>query len=408
VTSPQWTVVPAAVGAPPIVAIVDSGLRLPGGGLHEDLDPVRVVPVANSQPPLPPAFYLDNVDREGHGTLIAGTVAAITNNGLGIASPVHPGWNIHLMAVKFFEPPGRPTVAAAIIGIAWAAGRFCIPFVSNRVKVINVSWHVPAGGGNLFGVFGLRWVLRRAASDMVRCVVVFAAGNDGTDNQIYPLFPANFSTDAQLQGRVMTALATDHYDNKAFFSNYSPLGVDIGAPGIHVLSTGRYLVPPPGRYARYSGTSAAAAYVSAGAGLVAALNPGWGPVEIVRHLLAAADRIPQLRIACVDGKRLNLANAVYAPVTPLAPVAGAVLPRGVPFNITWAQAFNNAAFAQVDVDFVDEAGNVIAVIGNALVAAGVIAWVPNAPPLPPGPVRGAIRITATGSNIRLYSGTIQV
>ena len=105
VTSPAWTVAPPAGAARTIVAIVDSGLRLPGGGLHEDLDPARVVPVADSQPPLPPFFYLNNVDREGHGTLLAGTVAAVTNNNLGIASPVHPGWNIHLMAVKFFEPP---------------------------------------------------------------------------------------------------------------------------------------------------------------------------------------------------------------------------------------------------------------------------------------------------------------
>ena len=374
--------------------------------MHEDLDPARVVPAADSQPLLPPFFYLDNVDREGHGTLLAGTVAAITNNNVGIASPVHPGWNIHLMAVKFFEPPGRPTVADAIIGIAWAAGRFCIPFVRNRVKVINASWHVPEGGGNLFGLFGLRWVLRRATSNMVGCVVVFAAGNDGTDNQIYPLFPANFSTDPQLQGQVMTVLATDHHDNKASFSNYSPISVDIGAPGIHVLSTGRYLAQP-GRYARYSGTSAAAAYVSAGAGLVAALNPGWGPVQIVRHLLASADRVPQLRVACVDGKRLNLANAVYAPVTLLTPVAGAVLPRGVPFNITWAAAFNNAAFAQVDIEFVDQAGGAIA-IGNAPVAAGALPWMPIAPPLPALPVRGTIRITPVGGNFPVHSGLIQV
>jgi hypothetical protein len=81
--------------------------------------------------------------------------------------------------------------------------------------------------------------------------------------------------------------------------------------------------------------------------------------------------------------------------------------RGVPFNITWAAAFNNAAFAQVDIEFVDQAGGVIA-IGNAPVAAGALAWMPIAPPLPALPVRGTIRITPVGSNFPVHSGLIQV
>ena len=255
---------------------------------------------------------------------------------------------------------------------------------------------------------------------MVGCVVVFAAGNDGTDNQIYPLFPANFSTAPQLQGRVMTALATDHHDNKAFFSNYSPISVDIGAPGIHVLSTGRYLAQP-GRYARYSGTSAAAAYVSAGAGLVAALNPGWGPVQIVRHLLASADRLPQLRVACVDGKRLNLARAVYGPITVTAPpppppppplgATVAVLPAAVLFTITWDVAYDNPAFVQVSIDFVAQAGGVfpigVAPIGPPGVG-GAFPWTPNTTPLPPLPAIGTIRITPAGGNFPVHSGAIQI
>jgi subtilisin family serine protease len=310
----QWALPQIGVNAPfvapppglrTIVAIVDSGLRLsPGGGVHADLDPLRVESVADSQPPF---FYADNVDRVGHGTLLAGTIAAVTNNNLGIASAVHPGWSINLMAVKFFEEPGRPTAADAFIAIGWAALRFFSLFTGNRVKVINASWHVAAGGG---GLVALRWITILAVN--LGCVVVFAAGNDGTDNGIYPLFPANFTNHALLHGRVLTVLATDRYDNKAFFSNYGQAMVDIGAPGIHIQSTGRYLVPPA-RYSRYSGTSAAAAYVSAGAALVSALHPNWGPAQVVQRLLATADVVPQLGIACIGGRRLNLWRAINDP-----------------------------------------------------------------------------------------------
>ena len=403
VTQP-WTVAP-----PPgttIVAIVDSGLSLPGGGLHADLNPIRVVPAANSQPPF---FYVDNVDRHGHGNLLAGTIAAWTDNNVGIASAVHPGWDIRIMAVKFFEPPLNPTAFDAAVAMAWVGLHVLL---GNPVKVINASWHVPVGDPNLFT---LGWVTTFVTA--LGCVVVFSAGNDGTDNQIYPLFPANFTTNVLLQGRVMAVLATDHHDNKASFSNYSPVSVNIGAPGIHVLTTGRYLVPPP-RYSRYNGTSAAAAHVSAGAALVAALNPGWGPGQVVQHVLASADQIPQLMVACVNGRRLNLANAVYGPVRMVAPPPPAapapppvVLPAAAVFNITWAVSYNNPAFAQVSIEFVTQAGAAFPIaivpIGPPGVG-GVFPWTPNANPLPPLPAIGTVRITPVGGNFPVHSAAVQI
>ena len=57
------------------------------------------------------------------------------------------------MPVKFFDPPNRPTAADAVIAIAHAATSFFNPVTGdNRVKVINLSWHVPAGGGNLMAL----------------------------------------------------------------------------------------------------------------------------------------------------------------------------------------------------------------------------------------------------------------
>src|SRR5215813_4006017 len=251
----------------------------------------------------PPGFFADNVDRDGHGTLLAGTIAAVPNNNAGVASAVLPAWNISLMAVKFFEPPpGRPTAFNAAVAIFHAATAFFNPVNgTNGVRVINASWHVAGGDPNLMALQMVTILACRAFG----CLVVFSAGNDGTDNRIYPLLPANFRNNPLLRNRVLTVLATDRYDAKAFFSNYGRNRVDMGAPGIHTLSTGRYLAALP-RYAEYSGTSAAAAYVSAGAALVFALNPGWQARDVVRHLRRSADRVPQLRGACVGGRRLNL------------------------------------------------------------------------------------------------------
>jgi subtilisin family serine protease len=397
-----WAVVPPP-GPRTIVAIVDSGLRLPGGGLHADLNPALVETVANSQPA---GFYPDNVDREGHGTLLAGTIAAVPNNGAGIGSPIAAGWNISLMPVKFFTPPARPTAANAAIAIAHAATRFFNPFTGNLVKVINASWHVPPGGGGLITLLAVTIVAAR----VLGCLVVFAAGNDGTDNQIYPLFPANLRNHPLLQDRVLTVLATDQYDAKAFFSNYGQNTVDIGAPGIHILSTGRYLVPPP-RYAQYSGTSPAAAYVSAGAALIFALNPGWQPADVAQHLTTSADTIQDLMIACIGGRRLNLSRAVYGPLHITAPAPGAVLPNNALTNITWTTEYNNPKFVQVAIAFIEQASGNVHQLGVAGIAAGTFPWTPNTtppPPLPPLPVTGWIAITPTTGNFLVRSGLITV
>ena len=410
-----WTVGPPPV--PPagstIVAIVDSGLQLPGGGVHADMG--LVVPVADWQPVLVPPFF-DSIDMDGHGTLLAGTIAAVPDNATGVGSAVPDTWNIRLMPVKFFSPVIPPNAADATIAMVHAATHFFNPVGNNPVRVINASWRVSPGDA---GLASLRAATTIASN--LGCLVVFAAGNEGTDNGIYPAYPANFTTEVAFRGQVLTVLATDRYDAKAFFSNYGSNTVDIGAPGLRILATNRYLVAPP-RYSEYSGTSPAAAYVSAGAALVFALNPGWQPADVVQHLITSADVIQDLMIACIGGRRLNLSRAVYGPITVTAPpppppppplgVAVAVLPNAVLFNITWAVAYNNPAFGQVSIDFVAQAGGGVFPIGVAAIGppgvGGAFPWTPNTTPLPPLPAIGTIRITPVGGNFPVHSGAIQI
>jgi len=371
-----WTVSPP--GPATILGIVDSGLRRPGGGLHSDLGLVE--PVAVCQPPF---FFTNNIDRIGHGTFLAGTMAAVPNY-TGIASPIDPGWNIRLLPVQFFSPRVPPNALYAAIGIVWAALR--------PAKVINASWHVASNGGLV--------TLRNAIvfANAFDCLIVFAAGNDGTDNEIYPIYPANFGNDPAFAGNVLTVAASDRYDAKAYFSNYGRNTVHIAAPGMRILTTAPYLDGTP-RYIEYSGTSAAAAYVSAGAALVFALNPAWSSQDVVRHLLASAVSSKNLMLTCINGKRLSLKRAVYGPLTLTAPLAGASLPVNLPATVTWTldPNYNNPGLAQVNITFTEQAGPVH-LLGTVGIGAGFASWTPTSPPLPPPPVIGRITITPTTGN----------
>jgi subtilisin family serine protease len=384
VTEP-WTVVPPGAPAKTIVAIVDSGLRRPDGTLHKDLGLVEAG---------------GGVDADGHGTFLAGTIAAAPDNNEGIASPIPTTWNISLLSLKFFSPLIDPSAVNAAIAIAFA--------VIKGAKVINASWHLAPGDGGL-QILRLFMALATPFS-----LVVFAAGNDGTDNEVYPIYPANFGAEPFFKGKVLTALATGRDDCKAFFSNYGRNIVDIGAPGLRILTTERYLVDEESYplewapYAEYSGTSPAAAYVSSGAALVFALNPGWQPADVAQHLKASAETIECLKIACIDGKRLNLARAVYGPLHITAPLPGAVLPVNALTNITWTTDYNNPKFVQVAITFTEQVSGNVYSLGTPSIGAGSSPWTPKSPPLSPVPVTGWITITPTTGNFPVRSGLITV
>src|SRR5258708_8495875 len=105
---------------------------------------------------------------------------------------------------------------------------------------------------------------------------------------------------------------------KASFPNYSADWVDIAAPGLHIVTTGAYW-SGPARYPSYSGTSAAAAFVSSGAALIFALNPTWQAAEVAQHLLDSSDKFHGLNHLCLDGNRLHLRLPLYVPLHVTAP-----------------------------------------------------------------------------------------
>ena len=341
------------------------------GSVHYDLGYVEPLLDCQPQPGYGfPGLHLDGIDQDGHGTLLAGTIAAVPGNTEGVSSAVQPSWNISLLPVKFFSPAAGPDAGHAAIAIAHA--------VIKGAKVINASWHVATGDAEL-------WMLRVALlfAALGNRLVVISAGNDGTDNEIYPTYPANFGS--LFKDHVMTVAASDRDDFKASYSNYGRNIVDIAAPGTAIVSTALYLADPP-RYADYSGTSAAAAFVSSAAALVFALNPpnwdglgapGWQPRDVIEHLRASADVKDGLRLACRGGKRLNIARAVYGPLTLTAPTAGTTLVVNVATVITWTVAYSNPKFVNVRVEFITTA-NVRYHLGTVPIGARMLSWTPPA------------------------------
>lgn len=292
----------ATTGSDTVVAVVDTGVdvshpdleanlwtnegEIPGDGRDNDgngyVDDVHGYDFFNGD-----ASVYDPGDGDEHGTHVAGTIAAEGNNGTGI---VGVNWRARLMALKFLASGyGYTSDAAAAIHYA----------VDNGASVINASW----GGGGYSQT--LKDAIDRAESAGI--LVVAAAGNGGSDglgddNDATPFYPSSYDN-----ANVISVAATDNTDRLASFSNYGSRSVDLGAPGVGVLST------VPGGYASYSGTSMAAPHVTGVAALIKGRNPSMDAGRLREAILGAVDEVSALKGKSVTGGRLDAARALGAP-----------------------------------------------------------------------------------------------
>jgi thermitase len=172
-------------------------------------------------------------DKNGHGTHTAGTVAAATNNGVGVAAI---GFGTPLMIAKVLNNAGSGTHSAIANGIRWAA--------DNGASVISMSLGGSSGSTTLESAVNYAW--------NKGVLVVAAAGNAGNTALQYPAAYAN----------CMAVAATDRNDARASFSTYGSW-IDCAAPGVSILST-----YTRNRYAYSDGTSMACPHVAGLAALV--------------------------------------------------------------------------------------------------------------------------------------------
>jgi subtilisin family serine protease len=283
----QWAVAPDTVldlpgawalseGAGVVVAVVDSGMRLdhpdlapnawtnfaevPGNGADDDsngyVDDVHGVDLTTKR------SGHDLHDGLGHGTHVAGTIAAAAN-GRGV---VGVAYKAKLMTVKVLDDQGAGSTGAVAEGIRYAA--------ANGARIINLSLE------SNFDDPRVRAAVDAAAAANV--LVICSAGNSGLNVDASAVFPVSIAAP-----NVVGVAATEPAEGKTLgsFSNHGRLTVPVGAPGVQVISTSK-----SGEYELKSGTSMAAPHVSGVAALMAAAAPGLPAADLRALLLQHAER----------------------------------------------------------------------------------------------------------------------
>jgi subtilisin family serine protease len=263
------------------------------------------------------------MDDHGHGTHVAGTIGAAGNNGVGVAGV---NWNVRLMPIKFLNAQGSGSTADAIGAVLYAA--------QNGADVMNNSW----AGGDYSQALGDAITV----ADQHNSLFVAAAGNDGSDNDAEPTYPASYDLP-----NVVAVAATDNSDDLAYFSNVGRQSVDLGAPGVDIYSTW-----PGSGYQFLSGTSMATPQVAGAAALAKAAFPSATAVGLKALLLDSVDPSPALADETTTGGRLNVATAVACNSSPQvwldSPGPGFVVDVGTPIAFS-AIATNCAESGGVNV-----------------------------------------------------------
>jgi subtilisin family serine protease len=287
-------------GAGATVAVVDSGVDLAhpdlAGGLEPGYDWVE-----NDSVPQ---------DEHGHGTHVAGTVAA-PENGIGVVGVAPDAKVIPLRVLDASGSGWGSDVAAAF---DWAGDQ--------GVRVVNAS----------LGADGITFAERQAIRDHPGTLYVVAAGNDGVNVDVTPHYPCSYA-----EANVLCVGATDSDDQLASFSNYGANAVDLFAPGVDVASA--YPVGLSSYLDRYfgsgdeyevmSGTSMATPHVAGVAALVASLHPEYTAAQLKAALMDSADPQPALAGKARVAGRLNAVAALGA-TPPPAPAATPTTPAPTP------------------------------------------------------------------------------
>ena len=293
-----------------IVAVIDTGVdynhpdlaqniwtnpgEIPNNGIDDDgngyVDDVHGYDFINNDN--------DPMDDNGHGTHCAGVIGAVGNNGVGIS-----GLNqkVKIMPLKFLRKDGNGDTAASLNAIAYARRM--------GAHVISCSW-----GGT---------ARSQALADAIAStnkLVVCAAGNAGTNNDLIPHYPSGFESP-----QIIGVSASDANDGIPAYSNYGQNSVDVAAPGDWILST--YPTSLGHQYIKMKGTSMATPHVSGLAALLLSKNPSLSPDQLKQLILNNADKLPAFSGKTVSGGRIDAAASLSAAggspaPTPTTPAPG--------------------------------------------------------------------------------------
>jgi subtilisin family serine protease len=229
-----------------VVAVIDTGVD----GRHQDLRGALV-----------PGYDFVNsdanpLDDHGHGTAVAGVIAARAGNRVGGAGIC---WRCSIMPVKVLDASGSGDDTLIAAGIVWAT--------DHGAKVINLSLGGPGASAELTSAIG--YATGKGA------IVVAAAGNSGTTTQFYPA----------ADPRAVSVAATTVADQRYSWSNFGSW-VSVAAPGCNVAPV------LSGGYGNFCGTSSAAPLVSGLIALELSAQPSATPQQMEQALISAVRPLP--------------------------------------------------------------------------------------------------------------------
>jgi subtilisin family serine protease/uncharacterized protein (DUF779 family) len=218
------------------VAVIDGGVS----AKHPDLNVVSQVDCNGGEPPV---CVAGGDDSYGHGTHVAGTIAAI-DNGMGVVG-VAPGARI--WSVKVVDDKGFGSLSKFIAGIEWVTAR------ADQIEIVNTSL-----GYWTSSSFAFNKALE--ASLQAGVVHVVAAGNESKTVWSIPANHPDLITVSAIED--LDGLPNEGKDKRALFSNYGSV-IDVTAPGVEIRST------VPWGYLHLDGTSMASPHVAGAAAILA-------------------------------------------------------------------------------------------------------------------------------------------
>lgn len=216
-----------------------------------------------------------------HGSVIAGIIGAVGNNGIGGAGV---NWRVKIMPLKILDERGDGDTDLAVKAIDYA--------IQKKAHIINLSFVGPTPSLDFIQA------VRRAYRAGI--LIVAAAGNApegsvGSNLNNFPQYPVCFDDPLKEENWVIGVAALNESGLLAQFSNYGSRCTDLSAPGFRLPSTilvDTTVASPQIYGGAWSGTSVAAPFVSGVAALIKSVQPTWTPDQIRKAILETVDPIP--------------------------------------------------------------------------------------------------------------------
>jgi len=316
-----WTI---TTGRPDVlVAVVDTGVDIKHPDLVDNIYTNTGV-IHNGYPNDINGFNVadhnnDVTDVFGHGTQIAGIIAGVLNNRIGISGVCQ----CKILPVKFFRRTGPDptevdgTVADAAAGIIYA--------VTVGADIINASWTTLLAPGEVSPTDSQALKDACAAARDADVLMVCIAGNDGFNLDYSTVYPASYEMPNQIN------VAASDYNDQIWHvpgadyeirTGFGPKTVHLAAPGISILSTqARGTCPlcslstnPDDWYSSIDGSSASAGFVSGVAALVKSQYPEANGPVLRQRILAGVDVLDSLEMYVISSGRLSAYGALTAQI----------------------------------------------------------------------------------------------